>query len=163
MYCVAPLRDDKREIFTKLFKAYYAELGCEDDACGLVEDCVLPDLLAGLIKADVICEGEICVGFVIYQKDDIDNEWNFKEGWGDIREIYIVPAMRGKGLGRFLLYTAEMKLKESGVTKAYALPSESAEGFFAGCGYKKTTDYCSELDCPVYEKTDLNNCGCKVK
>ena len=32
-----------------------------------MEDCVLPDLLAGLIKADVICDGEICVGFVIYQ------------------------------------------------------------------------------------------------
>lgn len=161
MLHVTPICDKHKEIFSKLFKAYYGELGCEDDALPLVEDYILPDLLAGLLKIDIIKDNETFAGFVIYQKDDIDNDWNFKEGWGDIREIYIVPALRKKGLGKFLLYTAEMRLKESGVSKAYALPASGSEKFFEACGYNKTDGYCAELDCAVYEKTNLDNCECK--
>ena len=157
MIRVTPLRDDLRGDFEKLFSDYYAELGCTDDTKHLVDEYVIPDLLAGLLSIDVLFAEGSFAGFIIYQKDDIDNEWNFKEDWGDIREIYVAPPFRKKGYGRFLLYTAEMKLKESGVQKAYCLPYEDAVPFFSACGYVKTDEYCEEMDCPVFEKTNLDN------
>lgn len=160
MLHVFPLRDQNKAQFCKLFEDYYLELGCEDDCKHLLDEYVLPDLLAGLLRIDLIEDGGETCGFVIYQKDDIDNDWNFKEGWGDIREIYIAPPFRGRGNGRFLLYTAEMKLKESGVERAYCLPAEGAKTFFSACGYEETEEYSEELDCPVFIKNSLEN-GCK--
>ena len=159
MLHVYSLKDNNREIFEKLFKQYYAELGCTDDTAHLVDEYILPDMLAGLLHIDLIeDEGEIS-GFVIYQIDDITNEWNLKEGWGDIREIYIIPSHRRQGLGKFLLYSAEMKLKEEGAEKAYCLPCESSTPFFTACGYTDSQEYCEDLDCSIYEKTSLKN-GC---
>ena len=77
-----------------------------------------------------------------------------------MREIYVASEFLGKGLGKFLLYTAEMKLKESGADKSYCLPDENAEGFFAACGYAAANEYSEELDCFVWEKRSLENkCG----
>lgn len=161
MLQVSPLHDDSREAFTKLFTDYYSELSCDDDVPHLIDEYIIPDLLAGLIKIDILKDGENFAGFVIYQIDDINNDWNFKESWGDVREIYVVPTLRRQGLGKFLLYTAEMKLKESGADKAYCLPNADAEKFFAACGYSATDAYNDDLDAPVYEKKNLNNCECK--
>lgn len=157
MIQVSPLRDVTKKNFEKLFADYYTELGCDDDASHLLGEYVIPDALAGLCRIDIICDGDECAGFAIYQIDDIDNDWNFKEGWGDIREIYIAPTFRKKGLGKFLLYTAEMKLKESGAKRAYCLPAEGTQGFFTACGYASSDEYCEELDCPVFVKHNLNN------
>ena len=109
MIRVFPLNDKYKEVFGKMFADY------DEDADHLVEEYVLPDLLAGLLRVDLIEEDGATCGFCIYQTDEPGNEWNFKDGWGDIREIYITQAKRRKGLGKFLLYTAEMRLKESGV------------------------------------------------
>ena len=160
MIKVAPLTDAFTENFKTLFTEYYTELDCGENVPHLLDEYILPDLLAGLIRIELLQEGEKFIGFVIYQVDDIDNDWNFKEGWGDIREIYVSPDCRKKGYGKFLLYTAEMKLKESGIPRAYCLPYEKSVPFFTACGYKKTDGYCEDLDCAVYEKTNLNNC-CK--
>ena len=157
MISVFPLSDETQKAFEKLFTDYYTELDCGENIPHLLEEYILPDLLAGLIKIDILKDGEAYAGFVIYQKDDIDNEWNFKEGWGDIREIYVAPSHRRQGLGKFLLYTAEMKLKEAGTQKAYCLPVEGAEGFFTACGYTRANEYSEDLDTFVYEKTNLNN------
>ena len=160
MLHVSPLCDKTQNEFTKLFVEYYKELDCADDALHLVEEYILPDLLAGLLNIEILKDGEAYAGFIIYQLDDIDNEWNFKEGWGDIREIYVAPSHRRKGLGRLLLYTAEMKLKEKGVEKSYCLPVEGTEKFFLSCGYAQANEYSEELDTFVYTKTNLDNrCG----
>ena len=159
MLRVYPLKDTEKEIFENLFKEYYAELGCTDDTAHLVDEYIIPDLLAGLLHVDLLSvDGEVA-GFVIYQVDDINNEWNLKEGWGDIREIYISPVHRRKSFGKFLLYTAEMKLNDAGVGKAYCLPYENALPFFTACGYSDSLEYCEELDCNIYVKTNLKN-GC---
>ena len=160
MIKTTPLNDKLTEQFKKLFTQYYAELDCGDDAPDLIEEYIIPDLLAGLINIELLSEGEDFVGFVIYQIDDITNDWNLKEGWGDIREIYISPSSRRQGYGKFLLFTAEMKLKEKGADKVYALPYEGAIRFFADCGYASSGVYNEDLDCFVFEKTNLNNC-CK--
>ena len=61
------------------------------------------------------------------------------------------------GGGKFLLYTAEMKLKEAGAQKAYCLPVEGTEDFFTACGYTRGNEYSEELNTFVYEKIDLSN------
>ncbi len=157
MLKISPLNDISKKEFEKLFSAYYSELGCDDDTAHLLDEYIIPDLLAGLISIDVLQDNGTSAGFVIYQTDDIGNDWNFKEGWGDIREIYVIPSLRRQGLGRFLLYTAEMKLRESGADKTYCLPSEDSEGFFTACGYERTEGYNADLDSIVYEKHDISN------
>lgn len=160
MIHVTPLTDDKRGVFEKLFAAYYEELGCDDNTAHLVDEYIIPDLIAGLIAVDLIYEGE-AVGFAIRQIDDIDNEWCYREGWGDLREIYVAPSRRRCGLGKFLLYTEELKLSEAGADKAYCLPVAGAEGFFEACGYVKTDEYDDEFECFIYEKNNLKNRDCK--
>ena len=157
MITVSPLKDNTQKEFERLFAEYYTELDCGEDIPHLLEEYILPDLKAGLICIDILKDGETFAGFVIYQKDDIDNEWNFKEGWGDIREIYVIPSLRRQGLGKFLLYTAEMKLREAGAEKSYCLPSDDAEEFFKACGYVRGNEYSEELDCFVYEKLNIQN------
>lgn len=162
MLRVYPLKDTDRQKFETLFKDYYAELDCLDDTAHLVDEYIIPDMLAGLLHIDLIEEDGECAGFIIYQIDDINNDWNLREGCGDIRELYISPSFRRKGLGRFLLYSAEMKLKEAGAGNAYCLPYEKSVAFFTACGYKNTDEYNEELDCFVFKKDGLNK-GCQGK
>lgn len=161
MFKISPLRDVKKDDFEKMFRYYYAGLGCDDDCGHLLKEYVFPDLLAGLIKIEILEVDGVSAGFVIYQTDEINNDWNVREGWGDIREIYVEKSYRRQGLGRFLLYTAEMKLRESGAKSAYCIPAEGAEPFFEACGYKKTEDYNLDLQMFIYEKLSLVN-GCKA-
>ena len=160
MVRVFPLNDKYKEIFGKMFADYYEELGCDEDAVHLVDAYIIPDLLAGLLRIDLIEEDDNVCGFCIYQTDEPGNDWNFKDGWGDIREIYIVMSKRRKGLGKFLLYTAEMKLRESGVENIYALADGEAANFFADCGYELTGEECAELECNVFAKSAKKVC-CK--
>ncbi|MGN0817689.1 MAG: GNAT family N-acetyltransferase [Candidatus Coproplasma sp.] len=156
-----PLKDVKKDEFYRLFTEYYDELGCEDDAEHLLDEYVLADYLCGLLSIDLIDDGDRTVGFIIYQIDGIENEWCKKEGFGDVREIYVSPSARRKGLGKFMLFSAEMKLKESGAKQAYALPCEGSEEFFAACGYTDGGEYCEDLDCAFFVKSDLDNtCKC---
>lgn len=157
MLKITPLNGKTRKDFGRLFADYYAELDCGEDVPHLLKEYILPDCLAGIIKIDILKDGDTYAGFIIYQKDDIDNEWNLKEDWGDVRELYVIPSLRRRGLGRALLSSAETKLKESGAAQCYCLPAEGTEGFFAACGYSRGNEYNEELDTFVYEKTDLNN------
>ncbi|MCD8372802.1 MAG: GNAT family N-acetyltransferase [Clostridia bacterium] len=162
MVKVFPLKDIYAEKFREMFSVYYLELGCEENGGHLADEYVIPDMLAGLLKVDLIEEdGNIC-GFCIYQIDGDGNEWNFKEGFGDVREIYIEDGRRGRGLGKFLLYTAEMRLKEAGVKQIYTLPDGDSADFFASCGYELTDEVCDELECNVFVK-NAAACGCNCK
>ena len=151
------LKDTHKQIFYKLFADYYTELDCGENITHLLDEYVFPDYLAGLISIDLLDDGDETVGFIIYQIDDIDNEWCLKEGFGDVREIYITPSHRRHGLAKFLLYSAEMKLRENGATEAYALPYEKALPFFTACGYADSGEHCDDLDCNVYVKESLLN------
>lgn len=157
MLHVSPLCDKTQGAFEKLFTEYYRELDCGEDVPHLLDEYIIPDVKAGLIRIELLKDGETDAGFIIYQTDDIGNDWNLREGWGDVREIYVIPSLRRKGYGKFLLYTAEMKLREGGTDKAYCLPAEGCEQFFTACGYKRGNLYNEDLDCFVYEKTNLSN------
>lgn len=146
---IAPYSKKLYRDFFKLFSDYYNELECDEDIEQLLTDYVLPDCAAELLRIDLALEGGEAVGFVIYQTDGIENDWNFKEGWGDIRELFVAKNRRKSGIGRALLQNAEKNLNAKNI---YLLPEEGAEGFFIKCGYADGGDYNSELDCKVFEK-----------
>ena len=64
MIRVFPLNDRYADIFGKMFADYYDELGCDEDAEHLVREYVLPDLIAGLLRADMIEEDGVPCGSV---------------------------------------------------------------------------------------------------
>lgn len=146
------IKDSDFERFEDLFCDYYEELDCEDDPCHLFDEYVLPDLKQNLFSVAVAEDEEELIGFVLYQTDESGNEWNFREGDGDIREIFVLPSHRKKGVGRALIAFAEGALKSEGIGCAYALPTEEQEGFFIKCGYADNGDYCPDIDNKVFDK-----------
>ena len=138
--------------FEKLFCDYYTELDCEEDAPHLLNEYLAPDLKANLLSVAVACDGQRLCGFVIYQIDDVINDWCFAEGKGDIREIYVPPERRKNGVGKALLLFAENALKTDGAKEVYTLPTDNSEKFFIACGYCDIGEYCGELDCKVFGK-----------
>lgn len=149
---VRPLRISDYPAFEKLFCDYYTELDCEEAPLPLFCDWLLPDLKAGLFDVGVAQEGGAVVGFVIFQIDDLLNDWNFREGFGDVRELYVAPAFRRRGFGSALLEFAENALAQSGATEIYTLPVEESESFFTSRGYTDSGDYCPDADNKVFEK-----------
>lgn len=143
---------DDYKTFKTLFCDYYTELDCEDDPLSLFNDYILPDLEAGLFDVGVCEVDGVLVGFAVYQIDDVINDWNFKEGCGDVREIYVAPAFRKRGFGSELLHFAEAQLKAGGADSVYTLPTEDSELFFKKCGYTDNGGYCPDLDNKVFEK-----------
>lgn len=149
---VRPIEISDYTAFEKLFCDYYTELDCEDDPLHLFSEYVLPDLKAGLFGVGIAeTDGQV-IGFVIYQTDDILNDWNFKEGCGDVRELYVAPGYRRRGAGTKLLIFAEESLAESGATEIYTLPTEECEAFFIKRGYLDNGEYCPEADNKVFGK-----------
>lgn len=138
--------------FKEMFCAYFEELDCEDDPLHLFEEYVLPDLKAGLFSVAVAENGKTLCGFVIWQIDDVINDWCFKDGWGDVRELYVLPDMRGRGTGSALLQFALQALKAEGAQSVYTLPAEESEGFFIKCGFEDCAEYCADTDNKVFSK-----------
>ncbi len=150
---VSPVTEKDYPAFENLFCDYYEELDCEDEPLHLFREYVLPDLKANLFEAAAVLQGETLAGFIIFQTDDVLNDWNFKEGCGDVRELYVCPAARRQGLGSALLSFAEARLWQAGVKEIYTLPTEESEKFFINRGYTDTGEYCPEADNKVFGKT----------
>ena len=148
---IKPLIESGFAEFKKLFIEYYRELDCEEDPQEVLENVLLPDYKAQLFSIAQIFVGGTPVGFVIYQTDDVINDWCFSEGWGDVREIYVAPDHRRKGYGRALLDFACAELKANGATDIYTLPVEESESFFNKCGFIDNGDYCADADNKVFE------------
>lgn len=149
---IKSLQENELPAFKELFCAYFEELDCDDDPLPLFDDCVVPDLKAGLLSVAAASDGGTLCGFVIFQIDDVINDWCFAEGKGDVREIFTAKAIRRKGVGKRLLLFAEKQLKKNGAKEVYLLPTDESEGFFSSCGYEDFGDYCAELDCKVFGK-----------
>ena len=82
---ILTLNENYVDGFEKLFTAYYTELDCGEDIPHLLDEYVIPDFKAGLISIQLLKDGEVFAGFVIYQKDDLNHEWNLREACGYVR------------------------------------------------------------------------------
>lgn len=89
----------------------------------------------GIISVDILLEEDEMIGFIIYQIDSPLSDWCEKEGFGFIRELYIQPERRLKGLGASLVTNAQNSLIQTGVTNIY-LTSDSSRDFWFKMGYR---------------------------
>ena len=74
------------------------------------------------------------VGFIDYQIDRPGGSWCFHPGRGCIRECYLLPEVRGRGLGRRLARYAENRLRRRGAARVY-LTADTAAPFWQALGY----------------------------
>ncbi|MCL2619660.1 MAG: GNAT family N-acetyltransferase [Defluviitaleaceae bacterium] len=74
------------------------------------------------------------VGFIFTQIDQPHKSWSKRQGWGLIREAYIVPNQRKKGFAKALVVHAEAIMKEEGATRLY-LTTDEAFDFWQSMGY----------------------------
>lgn len=90
------------------------------------------------------------VGFINFQVDNPSSDWNEKEGWGFIRELYIVDEFRGNDYGALLVDYAKNRFKLAGPKSMY-LTSEKNNKFLLDSGFEET-DEIAKNDLYVYKK-----------
>ena len=149
---VRPIADSDYPAFRSLFIDYYNELDCEDDPECTFDEFLLPDLENEEFSVAVAEENGALVGFVIYQIDELIGGWHFKEGWGDVREIFVAFDYRGRGIGSQLMRYAEDSLSREGAEGVYLLPVDECESYFLNRGYSDCGEVCKAVDAKVLQK-----------
>ena len=89
-------------------------------------------------------------GFINFQDDNPSSDWTEKEGWGFIRELYIVDEFRGNDYGALLVDYAKNRFKLAGPKSMY-LTSEKNNKFWLDYGFEET-DEIAKNDLYVYKK-----------
>ena len=149
---VRPIEKRDYTAFRSMFTDYFNELDCEDDPECTFDEYLLPDFESGGFSVAVAEENGAVIGFVIYQIDELIGEWNFKEGWGDVREMFVAFEHRGRGIGSALLKYAEDALLNEGADGVYLLPVEEYEEYFLHRGYEDCGEVCKALTAKVFQK-----------
>lgn len=149
---VRPIAESDYPAFRSLFIDYFNELDCEDDPECTFDEFLLPDLENDAFSVAVAEEDGTVAGFVIYQIDELLNSWHFKDGLGDVRELFVAFKYRGRGIGSSLLKYAEEQLLKEGAEGVYVLPVEECESYFLHRGYSDTGEVCKGIITKVFEK-----------
>lgn len=142
---IQPYTKAKRTQLSDMMTAYMEELDCgipEEIIRGKLADFIDRQHESGIIRVDLVVDGENCAGFSVYQIDAPDSDWCKRPGWGFVREFYVVPACRRKGTGRFLAFHTEKELRNLGAKQLY-LTSTDAAPFWQKCGWSLTEALCS--------------------
>lgn len=123
-----------------LMTAYMAELGSsmpEAVIRGKLSDFIDDQCEKGIIRVSIAYVGEKPAGFSVFQIDTPESDWCLRPGWGFIREYYIVPTYRNRGIGRILAKHTERELRSMGAAGLY-LTSTGAVPFWQKCGWTLT-------------------------
>jgi len=136
---------DRTADFEALFLPYFQELEANEPqplSPEIITKKLLPFVLnqweKGIIHIDLCLADDACTGFVIYQIDEPESDWCKRPGWGFIREFYIRPESRRKGLGHAMAAHVVAALKDMGTAQVY-LTSDNAVAFWQHCGFTDET------------------------
>lgn len=75
------------------------------------------------------------VGFIIAQIDTPKSDWCKREGWGFIRECFVRPDFRRRGIARSLVSKVEKDIIDAGAKDIYLTSDEEAIAFWQSVGY----------------------------
>lgn len=144
-----------KQQLSDLLVLYFPEVGGDDIPESIIRG-KLTDLIDtqhrdGIIHVLLIQEQEIFVGFSIFQLDTSESDWCKRPGWGFIREFYVVPEYRHRGIGRQLAVHTEKRLRELGTDRLYLTSDPAALAFWQRCGWRLTEEICSN-DLSILEK-----------
>ena len=128
------LSDFSDVCFRSAFQQYFAELDIHvSDWDGLFDEMNREgNNLAYLLPAD----GGGAAAFLQFQLTGFSN-WFLEEDLGFIREFWVDPARRSRGIGTMLLVAAEQYFVQRGVFHAL-LTADNAVGFYLARGYRKS-------------------------
>lgn len=146
-FLIEKLSKDDYGIFTEMFLDYFInDENVKYDVKllekNLIQNTILKQYEKQVIFIDILKSNKKCLGFIIYQIDSENSDWNEKPGQGFIREFYISPNYRRCGLGSYLLSNIENKLMALGVSKVYLTASnkEYVKTFYIKNGYLGTNE-----------------------
>ena len=150
---IIPYEQTHRQILSSLLTDYFTELGSdipEQIIHGKLMDLIERQCRAGIIHTVIAVTEDLPIGFSIFQIDSTESDWCKRPGWGFIREFYIIPAFRKKGMGRLLARYTEDALRHLGTRQLY-LTADNATAFWQRCGWRLTPDIASN-ELSVLEK-----------
>lgn len=140
--------------FRSAFQNYFAELDIPvSDWDGLFQEmdqegCNLAFLLPS--------EDGGAAGFLQFQLTSFSH-WFLEEKFGFIREFWVDPAFRSKGLGTMLLETVEQYCMEHGAYRVL-LTADDAVDFYLARGYRKALGAQAKNRLAVLTKNLMNGC-----
>ena len=76
-----------------------------------------------------------------------------------VRTVFVDPAHQGGGVGRRLMETLHAEALHLGMAKLLVPSSLTAEGFYAGLGYRKVRDEFHGVERTVVMEKTLQACG----
>ena len=131
---------DMKLPLANLMADYMAELGSnipEDVIRGQLSDFIDTMCERGIIRICIAYDCGNPVAFSVFQIDTPESDWCNRPGWGFIREYYVIPHCRKKGIGKALADHTEQELKNMGADNLY-LTSTGAISFWQKWGWKLT-------------------------
>ncbi|MDR2687256.1 MAG: GNAT family N-acetyltransferase [Oscillospiraceae bacterium] len=141
-----------------LLVQYFAELDYANPK-DAVPPSAVPKILS--IVADCLAQGEFWTylardggalrGFVIAQVDGEGKDWCKRPGWGFIRELYVAPSHRGKGVAGKLVRRAECSILQSGASRVYL--TTDLTGFWEAMGYTNSGEVYEGNGGKIYTKS----------
>ena len=144
-FLIEKLSKDDYGIFTEMFLDYFInDENVKYDVKllekNLIQNTILKQYEKQVIFIDILKSNKKCLGFIIYQIDSENSDWNERPGQGFIREFYIKRDCRNKGLGSLLLSYVEKSLKQMGVSQVYLTASkkEYVQSFYIKNGYSNS-------------------------
>ena len=153
MITIQEYQPSAKATLSDMMVPYMIELDCdipENIIRGKLADFIETQYELGHIHIVLAWDVVNPVGFSVYQIDKPESDWCKRPGWGFIRECYIQPMYRAKGLGTHLAAYTEEALRKLGAEKLY-LTSGPAAVFWEKCGWKNTGESCSN-DLVILEK-----------
>ncbi len=151
-FIIRPWETRDRKIVVNLITNILAEYGLGSEPCGADED---------VEKVEEFYYQKGGEFWVVEQSDNIVGSaayYPIKRGnhGVEIRKMYLIPEVRGQGLGKFLLRELEIKIKSQGFQEIYletATVLKEAVKLYESCGYQQTTGVETQRCDLVYKKS----------
>ncbi|MCL2573109.1 MAG: GNAT family N-acetyltransferase [Defluviitaleaceae bacterium] len=140
-----------KEMLTTCFHQDYDEQLTEEQL-DRWQNALVRRATAEIVFLDILIIDDVAKGFILYQIDSPESDWCIKEGYGTIRELYVVKDLRHAGYGRALTIHAESRLNLKNIKGLYLTSEDEAIGFWIKMGYKDSGEICSENDSPIFVK-----------
>lgn len=141
------IREYNDQAFQAAFRAYFAEMGIQVSNWEGLFAQMTDEGDTTILRMD---ESGQVIGFIMFSRIEMTS-WFFEDRYGFIREFWVAPEQRNKGIGAELLAQAETFFARQGIHKMI-LTSDTAERFYLKHGFRKEEGMVAKNKAPVYVK-----------